>query len=85
MDNQTVGKVPLGLFRRTSAPRARIEVFFASAELRQKTDFKCLLRRQKTLFRQAEMPPAKPPGASEYQLVSLTAGITQRRESRCPP
>ena len=39
MDNQTVGKVPLGLFRRTSAPRARIEVFFASAELRQKAEW----------------------------------------------
>ena len=33
---------------------ARIEVFFASAKLRQKTDYKRLLRRQKLLFRQAE-------------------------------
>ena len=53
MDNQTVGKVPLGLFRRTSAPRARIEVFFASAEQRQKTDFKSPLRGQICFFRQA--------------------------------
>ena len=32
-----------------------------------------------------KISPAKPQGISEYQLVSLTAGITQRRESRCPP
>jgi hypothetical protein len=32
-------------------------VFFASAELRQKTDFKCLLRRQKLLFQQAATSP----------------------------
>ena len=65
---QTVEKVPLGLFRRTSQLRARlrkrsvaytlagIEVFFASAELRQKTDFKSPLRGQIRFFRQAACP-----------------------------
>jgi len=40
----------------TNRTLARIEVFFDPAKLGQKMDFKCPLRGQKTLFRQAVYP-----------------------------